>query len=408
MRSLGIAVSRSSIRMMLVRGKEVVWHACASVDGQAPGDALDALLATLPVAARPGALMSPRVVLAVGAGYVQVKRLEGLPATDDQRMLTTALRLNSAAFFLRGSARLIISDVDHRPDGSNWSAAYHGDVIDELVEALRRRRMPKLQTIPAVVARARLLGAGAHVSDDDGVRLEVVSSARGIVTSIRRVASDTTETVLPPALADIGAEYLDAYAAATAGSTVKLSWRPPPEPRHARRMDAFRFALAGALLATTLTAALIAPGMRAGRDAISATTELDRYELLARESGRVRVELSRVSAQLDRIDRFQKARGKTTKLIGAISAAIPDSTAVVTLRVDSVEGSFVVLTPRAADVLSELASTDGIVSPKIAGSVTREMQGSARLERATVRFRRALGGADGPITRTPRQAGRAR
>ena len=75
-------------------------------------------------------------------------------------------------------------------------------------------------------------------------------------------------------------------------------------------------------------------------------------------------------------------------LLGELSQALPDSTALVSLRLDSLDGTFVALSPHAADMLSELVAVPGIVGPRIVGSVTKEIVGDAQLERATVRFRR--------------------
>jgi hypothetical protein len=389
MAALGIAITRSCVRAVLVRGKHIVWHASVPVEGGEIVEALDALLATMPPRRGVAAMRPPRAVLAIGIGYAQVKRIDGLPATRNQRMLTEAVRQNSTAFFLAGAAPLVISDVDHRVDGSNWAAAYHADTVDGMIVVLRRRGMPQQQVVPSIVARAALLGAGSRVHVDDGRCLAIEASERGVVTGVRRVSDEPiTDVALPPPLAGLGADYLDAYAATMMVSMMKLSWRPPPDPRRARRADVFRFIRAALLFAAASVAALIGPGVRAGRDAARATVAIDRGRRLVGEAARVEGELARVSAQLDRVEKFQESRGKITMLVGAIARSIPDSTALVTLRVDSVEGSFVALTPHAADVLPELAAIDGIVNPRIAGSVTREMQGAARLERATVRFRR--------------------
>jgi hypothetical protein len=389
MASLGIAVRRSSVHGVLVRRKRIAWHGSVDVVAGRSADALSQLLSQLPPRKGIAFLVQPRVVLAIGTAYAQMKRVDGLSSARNQRMLTDVVRQNSAAFFLRGAARLVISDVDQRADGSNWAAAYHAETVDELIAMLRRHGLPRALVVPSIAAVASVCDAGSRAHTEDGVHLEITTADRGTVTGIRRIASDAAiDSAVPAAVTDVGADYLEAYAAALANSTTKLSWRPPPDPRRARRADAIRLVAAGLLFAATSSAALIAPGVRAERDAASAAREVSRGQKLATEAAHVQGELSRVSTQLDRVNKFEEARGKMTMLVGAIAQAIPDSTALVTLRVDSVEGSFVALTPHAADVLPELAGIDGIVNPRIAGSVTRETQGAARLERATVRFRR--------------------
>jgi hypothetical protein len=389
MTSLGIAVRRSSVHGVLVRRKRIVWHGSVGVVAGRTAEALGQLLSQLPPRKGIASVVQPRVVLAIGTAYAQMKRVDGLPSARNQRMLTDVVRQNSASFFLRGAARLVISDVDHRADGSNWAAAYHAETVDELIAMLRRHGLPRALVIPSIAAVASVCGAGSRAHTEDDVHVEITAGGRGTVTGIRRIASDSAiDNAIPVAVADAGPDYLEAYAAALADSTIKLSWRPPPDPRRAQRADVSLLVAAGLLFVATSTAALIAPGVRAERDAASAAREISRGQKLATEAARVQGELSRVSTQLDRITKFEEARGKMTMLVGAIAQAIPDSTALVTLRVDSVEGSFVALTPHAADVLPELAGIDGVVNPRIAGSVTRETQGAARLERATVRFRR--------------------
>ena len=59
--------------------------------------------------------------------------------------------------------------------------------------------------------------------------------------------------------------------------------------------------------------------------------------------------------------------------------------------------SFVAIAPHVADVLPELVSVEEVSGPRIVGSVTREVIGGARVERAAFRFRRAR-----PPTAKPR------
>ena len=77
-----------------------------------------------------------------------------------------------------------------------------------------------------------------------------------------------------------------------------------------------------------------------------------------------------------------------TLLLAALAREIPDSTALITLRLDSLEGSVTTITTQAADVLPQLTDIPGIVAPRIVGSITKETTAGAPLERATIRFRR--------------------
>jgi len=88
------------------------------------------------------------------------------------------------------------------------------------------------------------------------------------------------------------------------------------------------------------------------------------------------------------VDAVRARRGRITLLLGAFSRVLPESTAIVELRIDSTGGSFTALSPHAADILPQLAGIDGATSARIAGTITRENVAGAQLERATFRFER--------------------
>ena len=73
-------------------------------------------------------------------------------------------------------------------------------------------------------------------------------------------------------------------------------------------------------------------------------------------------------------------------LLGALAEALPDSSAIVTLRVDSAAGSMTLLSTSAASAIPRLAAVDVIAEPRIFGAVTREAIGAAQLQRIAVRF----------------------
>jgi len=72
---------------------------------------------------------------------------------------------------------------------------------------------------------------------------------------------------------------------------------------------------------------------------------------------------------------------------------LPEGSAITTLRVDSTRGTIVVLTARATEVVSQLDTIGLLVTPEIVGPVTREVISGRELERVTVRFGLAIGGA---------------
>jgi hypothetical protein len=192
-------------------------------------------------------------------------------------------------------------------------------------------------------------------------------------------------------LASVGADasdFIAAYCAALTSPRRSFVWRPIPSSADARTMARVRVGAAAAALVVSVFAALAAPGVRMMLAARTMSHELDRLRTLEIEMGRIDGELRRVSAQLDRIDAFRAARGRFALLLGALSQSLPDSTALVSLRVDTLEASFVALAPHAADILPQIASIDDVAAPRIVGPIGRETIGGVRIERATIRFRR--------------------
>jgi Tfp pilus assembly protein PilN len=167
-----------------------------------------------------------------------------------------------------------------------------------------------------------------------------------------------------------------------------FAWRPEPDPQRVARAMELRVAAAALFALVAATGAMVAPGVRAAQVVREASRELMALRQSRTETARAEGELRRAAATLDRVDRFREQRGRTTLLLGALSQALPDSTALVSLRVDSLEGSFVALTPHAADILPQLVSITELSGPRIVGSIVKETVGGATVERATVRFKR--------------------
>jgi len=394
MARLGVSVAGPEIRAVLLRRTRIVWHGCAElVTGESAREGVERLLAIVP-GRLIGRRFAPRVTVAIGLAHSQLKQIDGLPAMKHRTMLSRIVRENCASFFLRTGARVVVSDVEHRADGTNWAAAFDADVVDAVLVALRKRGISRPSILPYVAAVAPLLPSGTHHLTAGDVTVQLTTMQGGCVTAIRRWTGNVPPgelLVLPAATAvvqAIGAEYLAAYGAAAAASDAPYAWHPEPDAQRTRLVDRARIIAATLLLAAAASAALVAPGARAKRTTADASGELATNRAPQLEAARVEGTLRRVSTQLDRIERFRAARGRMTMLLGAISQALPESTAMLSLRVDTLEGTFVALTPHAAEILPLLAVVDPIINARIIGSVTRENQGQARVERTTVRFRR--------------------
>lgn len=143
-------------------------------------------------------------------------------------------------------------------------------------------------------------------------------------------------------------------------------------------------AIAAAVIA--FAAAAFAPGISATHRAAEARAEL---ATLYRESGTALAEidaLRNVSALLDEYAHIASHRRSTLDFLAQLTAALPQGTAVVMVRLDSLGGAIVALGPQAALVVSRLDSVPSVQAPEIVGPVTREIVAGTELERATVRF----------------------
>jgi Tfp pilus assembly protein PilN len=332
------------------------------------------------------------VRVAFGLAHSDEKRIEGLPPARQPKLLNRLVAENADAFFLRLGARTFASDVELRSDGSAWASAFDAELLNDLFGLLRKRRLAAgLISFGAAIAYA--VPPGTWRVRDENLELELTTIEGAIIQSARRRvgAGDATEVASATALDGIGADgpkFLAALGAAIAPTRAVISWQPPPNPDRARSLQVAQVVAASLVLVASAGAALLSRGIHADRVAKAAITELARFRASDSAAARVDAELRRTTDELDRVEQFESTRGRTTALLGALSEALPDSTALVSLRVDSLEVNLVALTPHAASVLPALLGVSDVVSPRIVGSVTREVQGTARVERASIRFRR--------------------
>jgi hypothetical protein len=387
---LGVSIHSGEVRAVLVRRGVVRWHASVPCEFSATtaAEVFALLLATLPK--RFGIR---RATVAIGPAWCQVKHIEGLPAVRDLAMLTRLLHENSMSFFLRSAGRLAVSDVVRYADGTLWASAFDQEIATSAIEALKRLRFANACVVPSVTAVAGVVPAGVHVWRDGEHAMELTLDEHRVLKRVRRVSGEdeTQAPTLSDPLAKLGDDAwvsAAAFGAATSHKRAPFAWRPAPDPRRVARAARLRIGV-GALFATAaLVAALAAPGVRAARTVRDGSAEMSALRLAQTEVARTQGELRRIASTLDRVEQFREQRGKTTLLLGAISQALPESTALVTLRLDSLDGNFVALTPHAADILPQLVSVSELLQPRIVGSLTKEMLGAAQLERATVRFKR--------------------
>jgi len=324
---LTLEIEATQIVATMTRRNRVQWNDEALV---ASRDVLEARLGGL-LARAPRTRTRPRVVVRLAFPLAQVKRLDGLPGGVRPRVAAQIAHENVGAFFLRAGPVLVISDVRRDADGAVWAAAYDRSIIDEIVRAVAERGWKVASVEPATSALpAEQVGRTRAAFAWNPARSDARPGLRGRVVSV-------------------------AVAAAVATGVVAVACGPP------LRIRLWASAHAGEL-----------------RQSASARVA----------AATAAAELARVTRTLSVAQSFAAGRGAFTTLLGRIAEALPDSTALVTLRVDSVEVSMVAVSPRVTDVLSALAPVDSGNGVRITSTVAREVIGGLRLERAAFRVRR--------------------
>jgi hypothetical protein len=382
----GIALGEREVRALIVRAGAVQWHASAAFSNtRGIAAAVHEILSQAP---RPP--VGARFTAVIAPAWVQVKPLSGLPPVKSARMASEILRENQQAFFLWKGAPAL---TEVQPGGANtyWGAAFDQASLDELTQALRTARMNVRRIAPAAAAIATAC-PNQMVEWTDGTESFVVEGDRTGIRRLERAANGPgLSTIAAPPLGALGPDahrYLDAYAAAVARRRLPLSLLLKPDESSSRLWARVRRATVAAMVAAAVAFAALGPGVRARNFAQSANVELELKRAAQIELAKSQNELRRVTDVLNRVESFRSDRGKLIRILSELAQSIPDSTAMLSFHVDSVEGAFTAVAPHVADVLPELVNAREIASPRIVGSVTREVLGGVHLERASFRFRR--------------------
>jgi hypothetical protein len=340
---VGVSIESDGLHAVGVRRARVLWAVEARRGDEVPlGEALAAFLGALPV----GRFARPRATVAVGPTYAQTKRLAGLPALGDERVLARTVSEHAERFFLRDGVPLVTTSVRLDADGRPWAAALQKDAVDTIVTACQTSRLRLAGIVPAV---------------------DVGQPKAGGLASLGANAQ----------------QYATAYGAAVIPGA--LTWRAHPMAVH----DAPRWRVTAAASATigALGLALVAPGVSAHVVEQRAITHLVAVAGPSGTARRMARDIELVTGALSEVGTFDRGRRPATMLLADLARVLPDGAALLALHVDSVGGSIVALTPQAAALLTHLERVPGLAAPEITGPVTREIAGGHDLERVTVRFR---------------------
>lgn len=389
---IGIGVGSTSVRVVLLRDERIVWAAESVIPSAAREDSslrstIVTLLARVPAKRWP----RPRAYVALGPSVVQVRELTGLPPAKDHRTLSLMVRENQGRFFLRNGVPLVTCDVVITRNGT-LGAAVERPVLDAVSAACRDARVTARAIMPACVALQSAVGEGSITWRDGEYTVE--ASRLGAHPMPRRLArpDDATDSnvTLASALAAFGpdaAVYADAFGAASLGSRSPLTFRVQGRAAPSSRVQRMRVATAWVLCFFALVALIATPGVASMRAATRAEARLVRLAPERRSAIQTQNDLRDVTLALTELSAFDRGRRSSIGILIAFTNALPDGSAMVAMRIDSLGGSIVVLSPRVAAVLGRLDAAPGFVGTEIVGPVTREVVAGRELERAAIKFR---------------------
>jgi hypothetical protein len=384
---IGLEVRADDLRAVMIRSGKIAWHTRVTLHDSSPlADSVAMLLAQRPSVGRG----RPRVSAAVGFSHAQIKRLDGLPQVRERVQMTRLLREHASAVFLADAGTVAVPDVFRSADAKWWGAAIDRAVIDDVVVGARRSGLRVEAIVPTASALARTCPDGSQTVDDGRASIAIVTKG-GELRELRRSTVSSNASTTPEPLHSLGDEasaYAGAYAAAISSKRLPLTWKVEAADATAATVRRMRVSAMAALVGVVGSLALLAPGLHSSlivrRAQQSSIGSMDWRNDMARTES----DLRRTTQLLTSVARFDASRGAVMRLVAQLGQSLPESTAIVSLRVDSVEGSFIAVAPHVTDVLGELGSVDRIQNARIVGGVTREAIAGARVERATFRFLR--------------------
>jgi hypothetical protein len=338
----------------------------------------------------------PAVAAAIGPAAAQTRRLSQLPPTSDARMLSALVRESAGRFFLKNGIPLVTTHARAVGVGEAWVAAFEEPVVTAVELACRRRKVRLTAVFPAVVVIAHALDGASIQWRDGDVLAEAAYDDDGQLSTTRRLplaalggaASDGAHAPPVPELARLGEDawrFADAFGAALAPMSEPIAYRVGAGSARAA-VPRRRLVVAALACALAIATALLTPGVVATRTASRAArrlTELSEERRAAAATDRALLETTSALSAIAALDRDRRS---ITLFLASMTRALPATTTLTSLRVDSVGGELVAHAPRGAAVVTQLEALPEIAGSALVGPVTPDVTETRRLERVTVRF----------------------
>ncbi len=388
---IGLGISANSLRGIALSRGRVVWMQQRSREvDRSLRDSLKDLLQTAPLRRWPR--QEVRVVF--GPSVVRVKRLTGLPQSNEARTIARVVQANANRFFAHSEPDQLRTAVALNNDGAVFGAAIDGGICEDVERTCDVLRLRVGSTSPAATALAALMGAGSMVCVDGEtvVRIDAATSRLvGIRHESRHVDSSVGSTApaeATQALGDSAAEYADAYAAAMLRSPrqVQMSLHAPRWSRRARTLSRVRVAAALAVSALGIVSPLAAPLVGARIEIERADRELKLLAPRQREALRRNSDIQYFTDALAEVSLFTTRGVSATAMLGDLTRALPVGVAIVTLRIDSTGAVLTSLGRGAAAAVRNLETLPSVANSHITGPVTKEIVAGIERERISVQF----------------------
>ncbi len=387
---VGLAVNHDSVRVVAVTEEGVLWAAEAAIG---PDQALEAVIAPLLAQAPLRRWPRPTLSAAVGPHAAQLKRVAGLPEIEDPATLAAIIREGAGSFFLKNGAPLVITGVRPAGPGAAWAGAVDRHVVEAVRDCCRTRGWRLGLIAPVAVALPRAWEDPAFTWTDGRVVLEITRSNATLESVRTRLASATGQAASPlhpvgelAGLGDEAGRYADAYGAATLDAGEALAVDP---------------GAAGCWSGARVRKALVAPGVVL----VLAMLSLALSPLAARwaekraqaQADRVRgdqwvtidsglVQLHRVTLVLETMRAFAASRAGVTALLGDLTRALPEGSAIANFELDHDKAQVLVITPEPAAVLTAVKGLKGLAAAELAQTVTRGPSVGPAFQRVVLRF----------------------
>lgn len=361
---VGIAVDRHAIRIVGTRGGAATWAVEGPVDDQLGLDpSLDRVLEQVPSRRRSRLWVGA----AIGPHGAELKTVTGLPPITDRDHVDAIVRQQASTFFIGPRLDDWVTRAVSSGPGACLAARVELTMLAAIGRAVRRRGWELRAVGPTALALSFAYGAGNCRWSDGKVAIELSLSDTGIdsVRTSRVITSDRdpeSAARLHPGLNGLGddaSRFADAFGAACLTPINHLAIDPLDlEPWHAPR---FRRAYAGPLAMAALggLAILVAPlgSVIAARRAATTATAVAPSQW--RQITATTEELARATSALADIAAFAESRRRVAPVLGALAAALPDSTALVSVTFDGREGELTALTDDTTGMLKRMGDRLG-------------------------------------------------